>query len=575
MAGPLTIGVVFIVGAAGAFGLDGAEVDVRDSTARQPVAMAVVEGRVFVANSRTGTVSVIDAQNLSVDSEHRIADSLSNLERWPGTLKLLALDDAAHRLLAVDSRDVAFKPTVVTSLPRYPVRIAVSSSGRIVCVSSLWSRQISIIVLNPESNTVTKNRAVSVEFAPREQLLFSGDSKLLVTDAFGGRFAIIDVDSAKVERIGNLPAHNIRGLALSDDEQSVFISHQYLNPLARTDFDDVHWGMLMTNAVRRVPIASLLNPETKPHAGSRLIRLGVTGEAAADPGAVSVAKGDFLTVLFSGTNQIGFTLGPTLVRRESTGRRPIAFNRTAGRIFVANSLDDSVTVLNPTEGGSASTIPLGSVRELSSPERGEQLFYDAGLSHDGWMSCHSCHSDGHSSGLVADTLGDGDFGAPKRIPSLLGTAGTGPWAWNGSMQSLDDQIRKSVKTTMHGEALSDTQAADLSAYLATLAPAPIRSVSDRQLVERGRLVFEERRCVRCHHGNAFTTRGIFDVGLVDEANRRKFNPPSLRGVGQRDALFHDGRARSLEEAVGSLRHQLDTELTDADLRALLAFLRSL
>ena len=45
--------------------------------------------------------------------------------------------------------------------------------------------------------------------------------------------------------------------------------------------------------------------------------------------------------------------------------------------------------------------------------RGERLFHDARLSHDGWMSCHSCHVDGHTNGLVADTLGDGSYGAPN------------------------------------------------------------------------------------------------------------------------------------------------------------------
>ena len=36
------------------------------------------------------------------------------------------------------------------------------------------------------------------------------------------------------------------------------------------------------------------------------------------------------------------------------------------------------------------------------------------------MSCHSCHTDGHTSGRLADTLGDDTFGTPKRVLSLLG-----------------------------------------------------------------------------------------------------------------------------------------------------------
>ena len=57
-----------------------------------------------------------------------------------------------------------------------------------------------------------------------------------------------------------------------------------------------------------------------------------------------------------------------------------------------------------------------------------------------------------SNGLSSDTLGDGSFGAPKRTPSLLGVGATGPWTWTGSIDRLEDQVRKSILTTMRGPA---------------------------------------------------------------------------------------------------------------------------
>ena len=96
------------------------------------------------------------------------------------------------------------------------------------------------------------------------------------------------------------------------------------------------------------------------------------------------------------------------------------------------------------------TISLGPRPEPTAADRGERLFYSAKLSHDGWMSCHSCHTDGHTNSLLSDTLGDGSYGAPKRVPSLLGVAATGPWTWTGSIARLEDQVRKSIATTMHG-----------------------------------------------------------------------------------------------------------------------------
>ena len=88
------------------------------------------------------------------------------------------------------------------------------------------------------------------------------------------------------------------------------------------------------------------------------------------------------------------------------------------------------------------------------------------------MSCQSCHTDGHTNGLLSDTLGDGSFGAAKKIPSLLGVGATAPWTWTGSITRLEDQVRKSIQTTMHGRetASNDDHVRALTAYLRSLPP---------------------------------------------------------------------------------------------------------
>jgi cytochrome c peroxidase len=67
----------------------------------------------------------------------------------------------------------------------------------------------------------------------------------------------------------------------------------------------------------------------------------------------------------------------------------------------------------------------------------------------------------------------------------------------------------------------------------------------------------------------------YDVGLPDEHGRARFNPPSLRGVGQRDAFLHDGRAKRLEDVFTRHSHPDGGELPARQLQDLLAFLRSL
>ena len=77
---------------------------------------------------------------------------------------------------------------------------------------------------------------------------------------------------------------------------------------------------------------------------------------------------------------------------------------------MANTLGDSVSVVDLAKGTVLKEISLGRQSPLGPAERGEQLFYDARLSLEGWFSCHSCHSDGHSNGRLNDNLGDGGFG---------------------------------------------------------------------------------------------------------------------------------------------------------------------
>jgi cytochrome c peroxidase len=202
------------------------------------------------------------------------------------------------------------------------------------------------------------------------------------------------------------------------------------------------------------------------------------------------------------------------------------------------------------------------------------LFFDARLGKEGWMSCHSCHTDGHTNGRRSDTLGDGSYGAPKRVPSLLGVGDTGPWAWDGSATELKEQVRMSIRTTMNGPAPTDEQLADLEAYLRTLVPPPAGQ-AEGESAARGRQVFEAHKCARCHAAPTYTTPKTYEVGLSDEVGNTRFNPPSLRGASHGTAFFHDGRAGTLEEVFTRHAHQVPKDLPRKELDDLLAFLRTL
>jgi mono/diheme cytochrome c family protein len=409
-------------------------------------------------------------------------------------------------------------------------------------------------------------------------LLIDEGRRLIVADGFGGQLAVIDAARGTIASIRELPAHNIRGLSLNPDGSRLLVSHQILNSLARTTPDDVHWGMLMGNVVRALKLDHVRDPKADLLRESVVHPVGEAGNAAADPAEVEPATHGRIVVALSGVGEIGvFPEDDSEFHRVAVGGRPTALALSTGcsRAFAADELSDCVSVVDLETHARLATISLGPRPELTVADRGERLFYDGRLSHHGWMSCHSCHTDGHSNGLLNDNLGDGAFGAPKRVLPLGGVTQTGPWAWNGQMNSLELQISKSVETTMRGKGIRDDQAQALVAFLETVAPAPPAAELDAAAIERGRRVFESQNCKRCHAPPTYTSPGAYDVGLKDELDAVQFNPPSLRGVGQRDTLFHDNRARSLTEVFGKFKHQLQGDPPQRDLADLAMFLRSL
>jgi YVTN family beta-propeller protein len=393
--------------------------------------------------------------------------------------------------------------------------------------------------------------------------------------------ALIDQEKGRLRSTFDLPVHNIRGLALSADGRRLIVTHQTLRASASANLDDIHWGNLLTNNVRSLRVSTLLESGADPLKDSDLLHLGDAGHGTADPSGIAVS-GKRLFVALSGVQQlaIGREQGDEW-QYVNVGRRPTAVvpNSDGSRVYVANTFSDSISIIDTNAGKSIAEITLGPHAALSKADRGEELFYDGRLSHDGWMSCHSCHSDGHSNGRLADTLGDGTYGTPKRVLSLLGVGETGPWSWNGSMPRLESQVRQSITSTMQGPKPTVAQVEELTAYLKTLLPPPPRTAfqdhSDRAAIEHGRQLFATQSCSRCHRPPSYTTAKTYDVGIADERGLKQFNPPSLRGVSQGGPYFHDGRAVTLEEVFTSHRHQLDRQLARGELHELLEFLNSL
>jgi YVTN family beta-propeller protein len=555
---------------------------------RRPVALALADqGKwLLVLNQRSGTVSVIDTVSLKPANEMRVGRKPSDLALTPDGTEVLVVDEEASELVAWRRRGPGLDAPRRVRVEPGPVSVRVAADGSQCYVASLWSRHVVMVELGPRLGTgdaadgLRVGKSVRLPFPPRLQLPLNEPARLAVSDAFGGRLAVIDPAQGQVESVRTIPGHNIRGLALSADGRQLLVTHQVLSTRATTAFEDVHWGNLLTNNLRELPLDGVRKPQADLLTGSRLHQLGDVGRGAADPAGVAVAPGGASVIALAGVGEVAVSGKDGEWCRLPVGRGPcaVAVSPDGRRAFVANAFSDSVSVLDLSTPRVTAELALGAKGEESPADRGEALFRDARLSHDGWFSCHSCHTDGHTNGLLADTFGDGSYDTPKRVLSLLGVRDTGPYGWTGGAKDLKAQIRASVKTTMRGATLSPSQEVDLVAYLRTLAPPPALGQLGKPpapAVRRGDEVFRREGCTTCHAPPSYTSARSYDVGLTDEAGNRAFNPPSLRGASQAGSFFHDGRAASLADVFTRHRHRLEAELGHGDLDDLLAFLSDL
>jgi DNA-binding beta-propeller fold protein YncE/mono/diheme cytochrome c family protein len=554
---------------------------------RRPVAMVLAEGGkwLLTANRKSGSLSVIDTAAGKVLDELAVGRQLADLAMTPDEKRLLALDEQAGELIVLSRSGAKLQVLNRIAVSASPVAIIVSRDGQRAFVTSLWSRRLTMLELNPSGARVVAT--MRLPFAPRELLLVRDEARLVVADGFAGKLAIVDPASLKLLHVRDMPAHNIRGLALNPDGDKLVIAHQILNDLAETTHNDVHWGVLMSNVVRWLVLDYVLDPRAELLKQSHVHLTGDSSTPGADPSGIAMTARGTALVALAGAHEIGLGQEQDYgLFRLPVGRRPTSIvladdDQTA---FVSNTFSDSVTLirLQPNKippARAAVDIHLGPQPALSEVDKGEMLFYDATLALDGWFSCHSCHTDGHTNGLLSDTLGDRSFGAAKRVLSLLGSAQTGPWAWDGSMPRIEDQIRKSLRSTMQGSEPTPEQLAALTAFVKSLPDPPKPPVSKAaghaEAVARGQRVFESHGCADCHRPPLYTSADSYDVGLTDKLGNRQFNPPSLLGVGHRDWLLHDNRAASLEDVFGEHQHPSQTKWNDDEIADLVAFLRSL
>jgi YVTN family beta-propeller protein len=274
-----------------------------------------------------------------------------------------------------------------------------------------------------------------------------------------------------------------------------------------------------------------------------------------------------------------------VVARLGTGHNPtaVAVSPDGLRAYVANRLDDSLTVVDLARLQVASTIDLGGPRSLTPMRRGEQLFFSAKYCFQGQFACGTCHPNSHLDGL-AWNLETPQLGRDRVANrTLRGIRETAPYKWNGHNPDLATQCGPRIaKFLFRSEGFNTPELEALVTYINNIPLAPNRHLGpDGQLTEaqeRGKAIFYrdhtndgraipiQNRCYVCHPAETHYTNRIstevrsatkYDTsGLLDT--------PQLERVYEDAPYLHNGEALTLEE-IWTVFNNYDTHGITSDM----------
>jgi mono/diheme cytochrome c family protein len=191
------------------------------------------------------------------------------------------------------------------------------------------------------------------------------------------------------------------------------------------------------------------------------------------------------------------------------------------------------------------------------------------------VACASCHPEGHEDGQTWDFLCQGT----RRTQDIGGQlAGTEPFHWSGDLGDFTALMNDVFVGRMSGPSLSPDQLMAVRRWVDSVPLRPaLRSAGDPAVV-RGKALFEDATvgCAGCHNGPALTNNMSMAVGTG-----APFQVPSLRGVGWRAPLMHDGCAPTLDARFGAAScsggdaHGHTSHLDAAQITDVVAYLESL
>jgi YVTN family beta-propeller protein len=575
---------------------------------QSPIALALTPdgSRMLVANQTAGTVSLVDPRAKRVLDEIKTGDKPAGVAISRDGRKGVVAHWYGYDLAVLEIKDGKLSIAGRIEVGPEPRGVAITADGSTAYVAVGVSNEV--VRVDLAAQKVTGRLAVGRE--PRGIGISPDDSRLLVGNTRSGSVSIIDARAFKVLSTLPIDGDNLRQVIVAADGKTGYVANMR-NRTFPTTKNNIDLGWVLGQRLTRVSLDAPPSYAT--------LTLDKQGNAASDAHGVAVSRDNrYIVVSLGGTHEVMIfrtdlkplpwaenrsrdLIAPELLkkdgrfRRLALGGRPteIAFAGDGYLLYVANYLSDSIQIVDAEKATLVGTIDLGGSKTITPERRGEMVFHDGFFSHNQWYSCNTCHSDGHTNGLHFDTLNDGrqDYStfhtrSRKKVPTLRRVTETKPWTWHGWQTALDDAMVESFTKSMQGKKPPESDVKALIAYLGTLDyPRNPNRLADGGLTPaalRGQAVFRSAKagCASCHSGPEFTDGKIHEAGLEEPDDAYQgYNPPSLRGVYDKDPYLHDGRSATLKDALTG-PHSGETVATIGTLTAqeiddLIAYLKSL
>jgi YVTN family beta-propeller protein len=304
---------------------------------------------------------------------------------------------------------------------------------------------------------------------------------------------------------------------------------------------------------------------------------------------VQVHPGPYIQDLSASANYV--------VARVPVGRNPrgLSLTRDGSRLYVANRLDDTISVIDTRTDRAISAIKLQGPKAISALRRGEQTFYTAQYAFQGQFGCSSCHIDSTFDGITWDLEPDGfgrDIVDNRPIEDLRGTE---PYKWTGTNPNIPTECGPRTELYFwRSQTYDDRILASLTMYIRSLPARPNRwrntggeltsaqergkAIFERSVDKFGKPIPEANRCSYCHSGPKGTSQRSFDVGTRKPTdNTGMLDTPQLTNIALTAPYLHDGSARTLEE-IWTVQNPQDkhgrtNDLTKDQLNDLIEYLR--